>query len=47
MKYLCLNNQVRHFTNSYKDSRFSSTQLVDRICQLCDTQEVEDEIHSI
>ncbi len=27
--------------------RFRGTQLDDRICQLCDTQEVEDEIHFV
>ncbi len=27
--------------------RFRGTQLSDRICQLCDTQEVEDEIHFV
>ncbi len=41
--------KIRHFTHSYniETGGFRGTQLDDRIFQLCDTQEVEDEIHFV
>ncbi len=38
---------IFHKANCKATGRFRGTQLDERICQLCDTQEVEDEIHFV